>query len=181
MKRAIVFFADGMEECEALITVDLLRRSGIETVTASIMGRKKIVSAHHIAVEADVLAEEANFASADVLILPGGGMGTENLKGSDLVAQRLLEFSATGRYIAAICAAPTVLGKTGLLRGRRATVFPGCEGDCIGAEMTGEKVTVDGNIITGQAVGATFEFALTIIEKLLGASVAEKIQNQVHY
>lgn len=181
MKQVIVFLADGMEECEALITVDLLRRGGIDVITASVMGRKTVKSAHAVLIGADVLAEEAPYDSAEMLILPGGVPGVDNICANATACEQIRRFAAEGRYLAAICAAPTVLAKLGVLAGKKATVFPGCESACPGALMTHEAVSMDGKLITGRAVGATFDFALAIIRALLGPEKAESVRRSIYY
>ena len=178
MNKVIVFLADGFEDCEALVTVDLLRRAGIDVTTASIMENRKVISSHNVIVMADIMAEDADFAGADMIILPGGGLGTQNLKNSSLVKDQCLDF-AKEKKVAAICAAPTVMGELGLLEGRRVTCYPGCEPGLKGAETTGGKVAVDGNIITGQAAGAAYEFALEIIAALIGRDAADKVKAQI--
>ncbi len=178
MKKAIVFFADGMEECEALITVDILRRAGIEVITASIMGRLPVTSSRNIVIQADVLAEAADYTDADLIVLPGGRVGTENLQGSELVRRKCIEFAADCR-VAAICAAPSVLAELGLLEGRKATCHPDFENKMAGADLTGGSVAVDGNITTGQGLGATFAFALTLVTDLVGKETAERIAKAI--
>ena len=174
MKTVIVFLADGFEECEALASVDLLRRAGINVITASVMGRMDVLAAHNVLIRADVLAEEADFASADMVVLPGGGVGTQNLSKSSIVKEQCLSF-AKDKIVAAICAAPTVLAGLGLMEGRNATCYPGMESMMHGAVMVPEKTVTDGNIITGQAPGAAYAFALELITNLLGREAADKI------
>ncbi len=178
MKKAIVFFADGMEECEGLITVDILRRTGVETVMASVMGRPTVTTSHNITVLTDVLAEDADYESADIVILPGGRIGTDHLRANELVRQKCLEFAKEKR-VAAICAAPSVLAELGLLEGKKATCHPDFEGKMYGAVLTKESVTVDGNITTGQGLGATFAFALSLAADLAGKETAEKIARAI--
>ena len=118
MSKACVFFADGLEECEALIVVDVLRRAGVEVTTASISGSRTVRSTHGVGLEADALAAELNEADFDLLVLPGGQPGTIHLGESPVVARMVTAAAAQGKKIAAICAAPTVLAKLGLLNGR---------------------------------------------------------------
>ena len=124
MSKAVVFIADGLEECEGLLVVDILRRAGTEVTTASINGTKQVVSSHGITFITDTLAEEVDYDHADIVILPGGLRGTENLSASNFVRSRCLEFAA-GKKIAAICAAPSIFASLGLLKGKKATVHPG--------------------------------------------------------
>ena len=178
MKKVIVFLADGFEDCEAVATVDLLRRAGVDVKTASIMENRKVKSAHDIIVMADIMAQDADFAEADMIILPGGGGGTENLKKSELVRQQCLSF-AKDKMVAAICAAPTVLGELGILEGKKATCYPGCEEGLKGAEYTQETVTVDENIITGRAPGAAYAFGLELIKILEGEEASEAVRSAI--
>ena len=121
MGKAIIYLADGTEECEALLCADLLRRAGAEVVLAAVGGRWEIVSSHGVAIRADALAEEADIAGTDLLVLPGGWPGTKHLEDCPAVQEAVLAFAAAGKPIAAICAAPSILGHLGLLKGRRAT------------------------------------------------------------
>ena len=178
MKKIILFLADGFEDCEAIATVDLLRRADIDVTTASIMENRKVKSAHNIIVMADVMAQDVDFKEVDMIILPGGGPGTQNLKNSSLVKQQCLAF-AKDKMIGAICAAPTVLGGLGILKGRRATCYPGCEPQLTGADAVSEAVVVDGNIITGRGPGAAYAFALEIIRQLKGDQAADAVKNAI--
>ncbi|MCI8632898.1 MAG: DJ-1/PfpI family protein [Lachnospiraceae bacterium] len=182
MKKVCVFLANGLEECEGLITIDILRRAGIEVTTASIHDERMIESSHKIRFEADALAKELSYEGFDMVILPGGLGGTQNLAASPLVAQVVREFvQRPDKQAAAICAAPSVLGELGLLKGRRATCYPGFEAKLLGAEATGEAVTEDGNIITGRGLGAAIPFALHLVSRLEGAEKAEEIRQQIEY
>ena len=165
MSKAVVFIADGLEECEGLLVVDILRRAGTEVTTASINGTKQVVSSHGITLFTDALAEEVDYDHADIVILPGGLRGTENLSVSSFVRSRCLEFAA-GKKIAAICAAPSIFASLGLLKGKKATVHP-------------LPVTVDGNITTGQALGAAIPFALELARQLEGEETAEKVAKAI--
>ena len=180
MKKTVVFLADGFEECEALVTVDLLRRAGTEVITASVMGRRQITAGHQVVVTADAMAEDVDFTDVDMIVLPGGGLGTKNLTESPLVAEQCMAF-AKEKLIGAICAAPGVLGGLGLLEGKRATCYPGCEERMKGACATGENATVDGNIITGRAAGCAYDFALELIRALEGDAKAAQIAQEIVY
>ena len=180
MSKLIVFLADGFEECEALLVVDILRRAGVETVMASIMGRLEVLSSRKIEVKADVLAEDVDYESADMLFLPGGRKGSENLLNNHLVKKWCVEFAKT-KKLAAICAAPSVLARFGLLEGKNATCYPGMEGGMHGAVMSGETVTLDGNITTGRAPGAAIPFALELIKRLAGEEAAASVKSDIVY
>ena len=132
MSKAVIFFADGLEECEGLLVVDLLRRAGTEVIIASVTGQRDILSSHGICLQADVLAEDVDYDSADIVILPGGLKGTENLSNSSFVRQKCMEFAAN-KKVAAICAAPSILASLGLLDGKCATVHPNFEDKMPGA------------------------------------------------
>ena len=179
-KTVIVYMADGMEMCECLLTVDILRRAGINVITASVMGRKDVKSSHQVVIAADMLAEDVNYSEADMIVLPGGRVGTENLAGSEVVRQQCLEFAAN-KKAAAICAAPSVFAGLGLLEGKPATCHPDFEGKMQGAVLTGDPVTHSGNIITGRGLGATMDFALYLAEILAGEEKAAGIARSICY
>ena len=179
MSKACVFFADGMEECEALIVVDLRRRAGGEVTTASVNGTRTILSTHKIPVGADALAEEVDCAAMDLLVLPGGMPGTLNLGASAAVTEAVKAAAADGRLVAAICAAPSVLGDLGLLAGREAICYPGFEGRLTGASVSTEKVAVSGNITTAQALGSAIPFALALIRQLEGPDAADAVAKAI--
>ena len=178
--KAVVFLGDGFEECEALIVVDILRRAGVETVMASVMGRLEVDSSRHIKVLADALAEDVDFASADLVVLPGGRLGVDNLSESAIVKEQCKEFAAN-KLLAAICAAPWLLSKMGLLEGKKATCHPDFEGDMPGVNLTGKSVVTDGNIITGQGLGASFDFAFELVRTLVGEEKVEQIRKAICY
>lgn len=166
MKTALVFLITGFEEIEALATVDILRRGGVDVKTVSLTKDKQVVGSHNIPVVADQLFEDVDFSSAKILILPGG---TTNYNTHEGVKERLLDFFKTGREVAAICASPMVLGGLGILNGKKATCYPSFEKYLDGATLTtNEAVVKDGNVTTGRGPGLTFEFALEILEKLEG-------------
>ncbi len=177
---AVVFLADGFEECEALIVVDILRRAGIETVMASVMGRPEVDSSRHIVVRADKLAEEVDFSGVDIIILPGGRLGTENLAASEFVRSQCLAFAREKR-LAAICAAPSLLASLGLLEGKEATCHPDFAPQMKGARLTGGSVAVSGNITTGQGLGAAFPFAFELVKELVGEDRVRQIREAICY
>lgn len=174
MKTAIVCLADGFEECEGLLAVDLLRRAGVQVVTASVTGRREILSSHRVALLADVLAEEADFAAADLLVLPGGMPGTAHLEESGLVRTQCLAF-AREKHLAAICAAPGILAGLGLLEGKPAACHPSVEDRMAGAVLTGRGVEHAGNIITGRGLGTAIPFALELIRTLTDGETADRV------
>lgn len=174
----VVFLADGFEECEGLLVVDLLRRAGIKTVMASIMGRRTIDSSRHIPVVADTLAEAVDYDNVKMIVLPGGRIGSENLGKSELVKEKCVEF-ARDKMIAAVCAAPLILASLGLLEGKQATCHPDFEDKMNSVVITGESVSVEGNIITGQGLGATIPFALEIVKAIVNVDMANKIKKDI--
>ena len=175
MKKAIVFLANGFEEMEATGTVDILRRGGIDAKTVSITDSKKVIGAHNMEYMADATFAEMDFSDAEALILPGGMPGSSNLNSDEPLKELLIEQYKKGKSVAAICAAPMVLGGLGLLKGRRATCYPGFELKLIGANVTGEAVEVDGNVITGKGPGLVFKFALALVSAIRGEAVAEEV------
>ena len=175
MKKAIVFLANGFEEMEALGTVDILRRGGIEVQTVSITADPIVTGAHQVPVTADTTIDKAVLNDADALILPGGMPGASNLNNSETVKEALLQQYREGRIVAAICAAPMVLGGLGLLKGRNATCSPGFEPQLIGANATGEAVEVSDNVITGKGPGLVMNFALALVASIKNDAVAEEV------
>ena len=181
MNKVYVFLADGFETVEALAPVDVMRRAGLDVTTVSIMGRKDVVSAQNVTVVADDVFENVDFASADALVLPGGGVGTENLSAHEPLRALLVDVCARGLLVAAICAAPMVFGRIGILKGKRATCYPGCEGDLFNAEYTAATVEQDGNVITACGPGASFDFGFAIVEKFCGVSVVDTLRSQMQF
>lgn len=174
-----MFLANGFEEVEALCPLDLLRRAGVEVTTLGV-GGESAVGAHGIAVSADMPEIMYRDSSPEMIILPGGMPGAENLDNSRIVDAAVRAASKNGAYLAAICAAPMILGKRGVLSGKRAVCFPGFEKYLNGAKIEHEKTVVrDGNIITAKGMGAAFEFGLALVEALRGKDVAERIKASV--
>lgn len=171
-----VHLAEGFEEIEALTVVNVLRRAGILVKTVSVTGEKMVKGAHDIAVESDLLFEEADYQSCEMIILPGGMPGTTNLANHDGLAQNLKAFAAEGKWLAAICAAPSVLGKLSLLKGKQATSYPGFENQMIGAQYLEEKVVQDGKLITSRGPGTAMEFALKLVEALKNTQVSNSVR-----
>ena len=183
MSKAVIFFAEGLEECEGLLVVDLLRRAGVEVTIAALGQDKMVRSSHGIRVEADALAGELDYAAYDAVVLPGGLKGVQNLKADATVCRVCQEFAAAGKLVAAICAAPTALAEFGVLRGKKATVYPGMEDalTAAGAEDTGLPLTIDGNIVTGEALGAAIPFALALAGRLAGREAADRVKKGIVY
>ena len=181
MKKVYLFLAEGYEEVEAMTVVDLVRRAGIELETVTITGEKEVLGVHDICVKADRSFEEINFDDADMLVLPGGKPGFMNLEAYEPLMEQIDYFASKGKYIAAICAAPTIFGKRGLLKGKKACCYLNMEKDLKEAIISYESVCVDGNIITSRGVGTTIEFALAIIEVLTDKQNAENVAKSIVY
>lgn len=180
MSKTYVFLADGFEEIEGLMVVDLLRRGGIHVTTVSIMGRPQVTGRSDIEVKADCLFEEVtSFADGDMLVLPGGMPGTRYLEEYDPLRKLIASYCGKGKKIAAICAAPTVFGKMGLLKGKKATCYPGMEQLLLDAECSEEEVVADGNITTSRGLGTALVFSLKLIEQLEGPQRAQKVAESV--
>ncbi|WP_242840110.1 DJ-1 family glyoxalase III [Oribacterium sp. FC2011] len=174
----VVFMADGFEECEGLLVVDILRRAGLRTVMASVMGRIEVDSSRHIEVKADCLAENVDYSVAKMIVLPGGRIGTENLAASEFVKEKCIDFGKN-KIVAAVCAAPSILASLGLMK--KATVHPDFVGKMCDVEVLDKSVVVDDNIITGQGLGAAIPFALEIVKKLEGDEKAKQIRTAICY
>jgi 4-methyl-5(b-hydroxyethyl)-thiazole monophosphate biosynthesis len=181
MDKVYVFLADGFETVEALAPVDVMRRAGLQVTTVSIMGRSNVVSAQNVTVVADVLFEDVVFDDASALVLPGGGVGTDNLSAHEPLRALLVDACSRGMLVAAICAAPMVFGRIGILKGKKATCYPGCESDLFDAEYTAAAVEQDGNIITACGPGASFDFGFAIVERFCGAGVVETLRSQMQF
>lgn len=173
-----VLIAEGFEEIEALTPVDLLRRAGVEVVTVGI-GGKYIKGSHGITVECDTVAEECDPQLFDTAVFPGGMPGAVNLDNSPFTDAIIAAVSRKGGRLAAICASPLIFGRRGLLVGKRATCYPGFEGELRGATTVDAAVVTDGLITTGRSMGGAVDFALELIALLKDASVADKIANAI--
>ena len=174
-----LFLAEGFEEIEAIATLDILKRGGLKVISVSVTGRNTVTGAHGIAVVADQLFEETDFSEGDMLVLPGGNPGTENLNKHDGLKMLLLHYYSKGKRIAAICAAPSILGELKLLENKRAVVYPGYEDSLEGATVIDAPVVKDGNIITAKGPGSAFDFGLAILTEFVGPEKADEIANQM--
>ena len=178
-----VFLADGFEEGEAILPIDLLRRADISVCTVGIGADRCILGAHGIPVTADVCAESLGGLpeDAEMLLLPGGMPGTKNLDASPFVQACIRQAVERKLPLAAICAAPSIYGKLGLLSGKKATCFPGFEAALIGAEVTHTGVAVDGNTVTARALGSAQDFAFAIIRMLKDNETAERVRQSIFF
>lgn len=179
--KVYVFLANGFETVEALAVVDVLRRGGVDVETVSVATSEWVESSHGVMVKADRLFEEATLDSARMLLLPGGMPGATHLKEHQGLRHALVAHAEKGGMLGAICAAPMVLGSLGLLKDRRATCYPGFEKELEGAHYTAERVTVDGNIVTGKGPAATLPYAYTLLEMLEGAQKVQEVQAAMLY
>jgi len=175
MKKVFILLAAGFEETEAVATIDVLLRGEIDVTSVSITGNMLVVGAHGIVVKADVLFDKADFSLGDMLILPGGMPGASNLNAHPGAKSILKQYAADGKKVAAICAAPLVLGGLDLLQGKKATAYPGFESTLKGATYVNSPVVKDGNIITGRGPGFAFQFGLAIVEELQGKAKADVV------
>lgn len=180
-KKVALFLVDGFEELEAIAPVDILRRSGIEVDTVSITETYNVISSRKITILSDKLIKDINFDEYEMLILPGGP-GTDNYYSSDVLLERLKEFSVI-KKVAAICAAPSILSSLGILKGKKAVSFPEYEEKIIkdGAVLTLKNVVTDGNIITSRGAGTSIDFALELIKVLSGEAKSEELKKQILY
>ena len=181
MSKIAVFFADGCEEIEGLTVVDMLRRAKLDVVSVSVTGSKEIHGSHDIMFQADTLFEEAQMDYFDGIVLPGGLKGTANLAAHAGVVSAVQEFAAEGKLVAAICAAPSVLGQAGILKGKHATCHPGWEEKLTGAVTSKESVVTDGNIVTSRGMGTAIDFSLSIIQYLSDEETVEQVRKGIVY
>jgi protein deglycase len=179
MKKVFIHLAEGFEEIEALAPVDILRRAGCEVTMVSVTGKNEVTSSRGVRVIADKLFEEMNYNEADMLVLPGGMPGSKNLDEHEGLKAKLMEASKHGKLLGAICAAPMVLGHLDLLKGKKATCYPGTEPDLIGATCTYKGVEKDGNVITAKGAGVSVQFGLALTEALLGTAKADEIKEKI--
>ena len=184
MAKVAVFIADGSEEVEAITPVDLLRRAKVEVDVVSVMPVLEITASRDIKIKADKLIDEINFDDYDMLVLPGGVRGTNNLNACEELKKQLKRFNDQGKGIAAICAAPTVFAGLGLLNGKTSTCNPGFwdELRSNGANVIEDsKVVVNGNIITSQAMGTSVDFGLALVGYLLGEEAKETLRTNIRF
>lgn len=176
-----ILLAPGFEESEAIVPADLLRRAGVEVALVSI-GEALVESSHHITVRADMTLAELDSSKVELLFLPGGLGGVDNLSKDDRVAALVREMVDKGNYVTAICAAPTLLGRYGLLEEKQAVCYPGMEDGLTGARVQkGCPVVTDGRIVTGEAAGSAIPFGLKLVELLKGPQAAQTVARAIHY
>lgn len=176
-----VFLANGFEEVEAITPVDIMRRAGLDVRTVSIYDSPMVTGAHKVPIQADMVFCQVDFSQVDLIVLPGGLPGSTNLDACEPLCQAIKKHTEGGKPVAAICAAPLVLGHLGLLVGRKATCYPGVEPELAGATCTGAMVEVDGNIITGKGPAAAFEFGFTLVEQLKSSEATLLLRDGMLY
>lgn len=175
----LVHLAEGFEEIEALTVVDLLRRVDIKAATVSVTGERIVKGAHGIQVVADFMFEEADYDQCEMIVLPGGLPGTYGLRDHEGLTEKIMQFNGQGKALAAICAAPMVLGGLDLLKGKKATMYTGMETYLNGAVAVEDKVVTDGNIITSKGPGTAMLFALEIVKFIKGEEVMEILRKDL--
>ena len=181
MSKAAIFFATGYEEIEALTVVDILRRAGEEIEMVSVTEERTVTSSHGVTVTMDKVLSEVNFDETDVIVLPGGMPGTSNLEACSALMEQVDAFVKADKLVAAVCAAPSILGHRGHLKGKKACSFPDMESQLDGADVKQEPAVIDGNIITGRGMGAAIPFGLAILEKLQGKETADAMAAKIVY
>ena len=179
MGKIAVFFAEGYEEIEALTVVDICRRCGLGVDMVSVTEELMVTGSHGIGVRMDKGFSSADFQEYDMAVLPGGMPGTKNLEAHEGLMAQVDAYYAGGKYVAAICAAPSIFGHRGILKGRRACCYPGMEAHLEGAEVTAGPVEIADNVITSRGMGTAMDFALAIVEVLCGKEKAQEMAEAV--
>lgn len=174
-KRALIFVANGTEETEAVGTLDTLRRGGIEAHFVSIYKEKEVASAHGLRLVTEYNMDEVKSEMVDALVFPGGMPGASNLYECEELREMITRHHEAGKYLAAICASPLILGRMGLLEGKKATAYPGFEEELKGAKYRAMPAVVDGKIITGRGPGYVFNFGAAIVGELEGYEKAYEV------
>lgn len=181
MKKVVVFLADGFEEIEAIGTIDILRRCNIDVTICSIGSSHYVTAAHEVKVAPDTTIDKININDFDGFICPGGGVGAENLRNSKDVTSIIKSAFDNGKLVAAICAAPTVFEAAGIMKGKKATIYPSMKDYLKDASYSNDDVVIDGNIITGAGPFITFKFALAVAEYLVGKDDATQVGKDMLY
>lgn len=184
-KRVAAFFAEGLEECEGLVVCDLLYRAGIRTDKVSISDNLAVTSSHEVTIVCDrtIHDDDFSFDDYDLLFLPGGMPGSNNLRACEMLCNALRSFASAGKDVAAVCAAPYILAELGLLKDRRATSNPGFQHVLTehGAKLSQDPVVVDGNLITSQGLGTSIELGLTLVGRYLGDEAVKSTKGKIVY
>ena len=181
MKKVYACMAEGLEEVECLAAVDVMRRAGLEVTLVAMGETREVTGSHHITVTADARFDEVSLLDADCLFLPGGMPGTKHLAAHEGLCSALKQAAAEGKHLAAICAAPSVFGGLGLLRGKKATCYPGFEEKLEGAVYTKQGVVTDGNITTARGLGYALDLGLELVRILINEEKAASIKAGIQY
>lgn len=181
MSKIGIFMANGCEEIEGLTVVDLMRRAGIEIIMISITDQKQVTGSHGISFLADALSTDVSYDTLDGIVLPGGLTGTQNLGKDETVNRVIRTFADKGKLVAAICAAPSLLGAAGILNGKEAACYPGFEDKLTGAKISTDEVCVSENIITSRGMGTAIAFSLAIAAYLQDQAAADKLAKTIIY
>ena len=181
MNDICIFFGEGYEEIEALTVVDILRRASISVKMVSITDKKEVTGSHQITVKMDSLLSEVDFDQVEMIVLPGGMPGTKNLEACEVLMEQVDAFVKADRPVSAICAAPSILGHRGHLKGRQACSYPSFEDHLEGAEVLKDPSVVSGNITTGRGMGTAIPFALSILERYQGKEAADEMASNIVY
>lgn len=180
-KQVYAYMASGLEEVECLAVVDVLKRAGVEVTLVSIGTELEVTGAHNITITADAFFSELDAMNADCLFLPGGMPGTRHLGNHAGLTDALQQAVQKGKHVAAICAAPSVLGQLGLLRGKTATCYPGFQDKLEGAKYTSQGVVTDGNVTTARGLGYALDLGLELVKILIGAEKAQQVKEAIQY
>lgn len=181
MSKTAIFIAEGFEEIEALTVVDLLRRAKIDIRMISVSDSLSVTGSHGITVLCDAFFNTVDFAELEMIILPGGLPGTTNLEAFGPLMEQIREFDRTGKYISAICAAPGILGRMGILKGRKACSYPTTEDQLFGAEVQHTQTALSDHILTSRGMGTAIAFGLAIVARLQGQESADKLGAAIVY
>lgn len=179
MKKIAVHLAEGFEEIEAISIIDVLRRANFEVDIVSVSGNFIVTGSHNIKIMADVLFDTVDYNLIDMIVLPGGMPGSQNLNNHEGLKQQILNFHEKGKPLGAICAAPLIFGNLGILKGKKATCYPGFEEELEGATLSKKNVEQAGKIITAKGAGVAIDFALKIVEMLKGKELANELATQM--
>jgi len=182
--KAYMLLCEGFEESEAIITADILSRGKVDVEFVSPYGTDTVVGSHGFVISvnrkfSDIDKYDTAFGDADAVVLPGGKKGTQNLGESGAVLGMVKDYFEKGKTVAAVCAAPTVLGKAGILKGLKATCYPGFEGGLIGAKSMETPSCTDKNVVTGKSMGCSIDFALALLKELAGAKAAADVEEGI--
>ena len=181
MNDICVFFGEGYEEIEALTAVDILRRAALPVKMVSITQEREVTGSHQITVKMDAVLSEVNFDQVEMIVLPGGMQKKKNLEACEALMEQVDAFVKADRPVSAICAAPSILGHRGHLKGKKACCFPSFEEHLEGAEVLSEPSVISGNITTGRGMGAAIPFALSILERYQGKEAAKAMAEKIVY